>query len=71
MKNPLKDIPTEVLLMETLQRSIKQEAPTNIEFCQEHFEYVVGIGKDHTASIYLQVEDIEALKAFCTIRENS
>ena len=70
MKHPLKGIPTEVLLMEILQRSKKQEAPISIEFYQEHFEFVIGIGKDRTASLYLQADDIEALKDLCTVLDN-
>lgn len=48
------DIPTEVLLEEILRRSHLEQAPGD--------EVIIGIGKEHTASIWIRHDAYEALK---------
>lgn len=60
-----KDKDTEDSLLASLKHIIKNsnptEAPAEIEFCSKHYEYSIGIGNDHTASIVLDKDALKAL----------
>lgn len=57
----VKDAYTEELLFELIQRIKMLDAPTKKELYGDWEEGVVGIGKDHTASILIPDEDKYAL----------
>lgn len=38
------------------------DAPTKIEYYSPHIEVIIGIGKDHTASLIMDVDAWEELK---------
>jgi hypothetical protein len=80
----IKDIDTKVLLHEILRRSVKNDnhegdeklfvcddmlAPTKIKHIIEHFEVIVGIGKDNYAKIYLTSDDVKALNKLLENKE--
>ena len=59
---PLDEYSSEELLFCLLMREDWTEAPVKREFYGEHYDTVIGIGKDHTANITLSKQDYEALE---------
>lgn len=57
----VKDVDTQELLFEILQRQGVRQAPQKTERFVPHVEALVPVGKDHTASITLGVDSKEAL----------
>lgn len=61
-KNKLvKEAYTEELLFELIQRISMEPAPWKKQLAKDWKEAVVGIGSDHTASVFISAEDKEAL----------
>lgn len=39
-------------------------APTEIKYGEKHYELLIGIGKDHTASLLISESALEAMQAY-------
>ena len=61
MKLELKEFTTVELLREIMSRERIAPGPFRREFVSPHVEAVVGIGKDHTATISVDEEALEVL----------
>lgn len=59
----VKDVPSEKLLFELIKREGKLDAPEKTKRYGLHFESLVGIGKDNTASITLSDDDYNQLES--------
>jgi len=57
----VKEATSEELLFELLKRNGVQKAPVKIEFGSEHNVSTIGIGNDHIADIYVDVDDLKVL----------
>lgn len=59
----VKDVPSEQLLFELIQRNGKVDAPEKTKRYGLHFESLIAIGKDNTASITLSDDDYGQLES--------
>jgi len=82
MKNPLKNISTEVILNELLNRHLVRpndtddhspnhhfdNAPTKINFFGKHYEVTIGIGKDNIFRLFFTPDDLVALSNILKVK---
>ena len=63
LANTLDDFKKQENMLGTLIADIKpQQAPVKTERFGEHYEFIIGIGKDETASVTMTKEAFDALK---------
>lgn len=60
-QRPLERFSEEQLLAELLRRRPPQEGPRRVDFAPGVKVSTIGIGKDHTASIYMFEDDLKEL----------
>jgi hypothetical protein len=65
LNEKLKDFDETELLREIMARNCYGlDGPSEVKFVSQHKAVTVGIGKDHTASVYLDVDAIDELDKY-------
>ena len=56
------NITEESLIYELTKHGFKGESPKSVKYHTKHYEYILGVGEDHTASLIIEEDALSELK---------